>query len=239
MHSTIQSLLVLQDRDLRIIQLKKDKERIPLEKEASESRLDVDNKALEKVETEAKEVELEIRGLETDIATRRDTISKLTTQQFETKKNDEYTALGNEIIRYNKEVSDLEDKELDLMEKAEELTTENQKATEALDRTKSLVAEEIKKLDERFGVANERIVELTKEREALAEPIDEDPLEDYDRILESKQDAVVVALEHGVCSGCHMKVTPGTLSATKMSEIATCDNCGRFVYHPVDGKNAW
>jgi uncharacterized protein len=42
---------------------------------------------------------------------------------------------------------------------------------------------------------------------------------------------VVVALEHEVCTGCHMKVTTQTAHRVKAGkEIVSCENCGRILY---------
>ena len=95
------------------------------------------------------ENEIAIKGLELDIATRKDTLVKLKVQQYETKKNDEFTALGNEIERYNGEVDDLETQELELMEKADGLRADHAKASDALSLTQGMVDEEITLLDKR------------------------------------------------------------------------------------------
>jgi predicted nucleic acid-binding Zn-ribbon protein len=40
----------------------------------------------------------------------------------------------------------------------------------------------------------------------------------------------------GVCSECHLRVTPGTLaSLAYTTEIHYCDNCGRYLYLPENG----
>jgi len=72
---------------------------------------------------------------------------------------------------------------------------------------------------------------LTKERSELAGKIDEDVLGRFERLFNSKGDAAVVALEHEVCTGCHMKVTTQTAHRVKAGkEIVSCENCGRILY---------
>jgi len=73
--------------------------------------------------------------------------------------------------------------------------------------------------------------ELTRERAELAEKIDEDLLGLFERLFKSKGDAAVVAIEHGVCTGCHMKVTSATAAQARAGkEIVSCENCGRILY---------
>ena len=73
--------------------------------------------------------------------------------------------------------------------------------------------------------------ELTNEREALASKIDADVLDQFERLFNSKGDAAIVAVEHGVCTGCHMKVTTATAARVKAEkEIVSCEQCGRILY---------
>ena len=56
-------------------------------------------------------------------------------------------------------------------------------------------------------------------------------LERFNRLFTSKGDAAVVALEHDVCAGCHMKVTTATAAAVRAGkEIVSCEQCGRILY---------
>src|ERR1039457_1963840 len=76
-----------------------------------------------------------------------------------------------------------------------------------------------------------RLQELTNERAELAAKIDEDLLDRFERLFESKGDAAIVALEHNVCTGCHMKVTTATIMHAKAGkEIVNCEQCGRILY---------
>ncbi|PYK22327.1 MAG: hypothetical protein DME56_01445, partial [Verrucomicrobia bacterium] len=73
--------------------------------------------------------------------------------------------------------------------------------------------------------------ELENEREALASKIDADLLDQFERLFNSKGDAAIVAVEHGVCTGCHMKVTTATAAGVKAGkEIVSCEQCGRILY---------
>ena len=72
---------------------------------------------------------------------------------------------------------------------------------------------------------------LETEREAIAAQIDDDLLDQFERLFNSKGDAAVVAVEHGVCTGCHMKVTTATAARVKAGkEIVSCENCARILY---------
>jgi len=229
----LQTLLAIQERDRRILELKKGLERLPLERDIANGRLKDDEEALATVQAQVNENEIATKNLELDIETRRDSINKLKVQQFETKKNAEYQAMGHEIERYGKEITELEDKELELMEQLEGIKVELEKAKEALANTQSLVDQELAGLDDREKNSGTQIEEANQEKTDLAKNLeDPDRLETYDRIFASKGDFAVVGLEGGVCGGCHMKIPPDNVNQAKSTtELAQCINCGRIAFY--------
>jgi predicted nucleic acid-binding Zn-ribbon protein len=73
--------------------------------------------------------------------------------------------------------------------------------------------------------------QLTAERTEIAAKVEEELLSLFERLFVSKGDAAVVALEHEVCTGCHMKVTTETAHRAKNGkEIVSCEQCGRILY---------
>ena len=69
-------------------------------------------------------MEVDRKRLELDVGTRNESIARLKTQQYQTRKNDEFQAMGNEIQRYEDEIRKLEDQELELMEQVDKLKVE-------------------------------------------------------------------------------------------------------------------
>ena len=69
----------------------------------------------------AKQIEVERKKLEVEAGAKRDNINRFKTQQFQTRKNEEFQALSNEIKRFEKDIETIEDKELELMEELERL----------------------------------------------------------------------------------------------------------------------
>ena len=227
----LEQLLVIQDRDQKILTLKSDLERLPREEENAKLRLVGDRTSKEKIEQEIKENEVAIKSLELDIETRRDTISKLKVQQFETRKNDEYQAINHEIERYQKDISGLEDSEIELMEKGENLSSDLKKAEDTLQSTQDIVDKEIKIIHERRTHCQGQLDETTKERQSISTSIHPDLLNEFERIFSSKKGDAITELDKGICTGCHMKVTPATAAAVRASKnIAHCDQCGRMLY---------
>lgn len=227
----VEKLVVIQDRDLKIRAIQRELDNLPIEEDDAREKLAGDRKRVEAAKLAVQENEVAIKNLELDVQVRRDSIAKLKVQQFETRKNEEFRAMGAEIERYGREVSDLEDRELELMEKADKLKKALGAAQAALDATQQLVDEELVDIAARRTNLETEKAELENARKTAAAEIDADVLDIYDRLFKSKGGLVVVALEDGQCKGCHMKVIKSTVVAVKVEkEITHCDNCGRILY---------
>lgn len=227
----VQQLIVLQERDQRIRSLQRDLKDIPNLKTRAATRLADDEATVAAAKAKVLEVELAIKNLDLDAQTRRNTIVRLKDQQFATRKNEEFRVMGDEIVRYEKDVHDLEDKELELMEKLEGVKPGLVAALAKLAATKKLVEEEVTELTERARHIETRLVDLKAERATLVESIEPAPLGIYERLMKTKGDSAVVMLENGICGGCHVRVVSGTLNSLKLNETIThCEQCGRVLF---------
>lgn len=227
----LEQLLILQDRQQKMKQIQTEIRNLPLERQHLEEQLAASAAALAALKQKAQHVEIDRKKLELDAGTRQETISRLRTQQYETRKNEEFRAMGNEIERYEKEITLIEDQELELMDQAEklkvELGVEEKKAADA----RESISRQMSDLEEKGKTLESRLKDLTVEHAELAAKIDEDILSRFERLFTSKGDAAIVALEHEVCTGCHMKVTTQTAHRVRNGkEIVSCEQCGRILY---------
>ncbi|MEP6671181.1 MAG: C4-type zinc ribbon domain-containing protein [Chthoniobacter sp.] len=226
----IEKLLVLQDRDRKIRALKQELKLAPLERKELDEKLAEALKKFEAVKLKAKEIEVERKKLEVEVQAKRDSINKFQTQKFQTRKNEEFQALNNEIKRYEGDISSIEDRELELMEsgdKAKTTIAETDKETQAV---KTQVERQLADIAGKIDAVGVQLKELEAERARLAENVDEDLLDTFNGLFSTKSEAVV-ALEHGVCMGCHMTLTTQTMVRVKGNrEIVNCEQCGRILY---------
>ena len=231
MHSELEQLLVLQDRQQKIRQIQVEIKTVPLERAHLESQLAATAAGVELLKQKGRQVEIERKKLELDVGTRTESIARLKTQQYQTRKNDEFQAIGHEIERYENEIRKLEDKELELMIEADKFKSEIEAADTSARATKESIARQLTDLESKSKALETQQQQLTTERETLASKIDADLLDQFERLFNSKGDAAIVAVEHGVCTGCHMKVTTATAARVKAGkEIVSCEQCGRILY---------
>ncbi|HET6409741.1 MAG TPA: C4-type zinc ribbon domain-containing protein [Chthoniobacteraceae bacterium] len=227
----IEQLLILQDRDRKLRLLRQEQKSAPLERKNLEDKLSSSQSQLEAVRLKAKEIEVERKKLENEAQAVRERIGKYQAQKFQTRKNDEFAALNHEIERGEKDIREIEDRELDLMESAEKQKAVIGEVEKQLAAVKSQFDRQTADIDQKIAALTVQLAEVEKDRANLAEGIEEDLRDTYDRLIRTKNGEAVVGLQHEVCSGCHMKVTPTTISKCRArKEIVHCENCGRILY---------
>ena len=229
----IERLLILQLRDQELADLESDLKRIPAEKELAKARLANTQKAVEEAKATQQENEMAVKSVELDIKTRKTTIGRLKTQQFETRKNEEFATIGEEIERYQSEIDDLETTELELMEVGDALQQKRQEAQEKLKKAQESVDEELAAYERREEEEKARLAEVQEQRDAAQAAVeDQDLLDTYNRLRKARGTKVVVNLSpSGQCEGCHMKVTSACLLKVQADkELVQCENCGRILF---------
>ncbi len=235
MLDVIEKLLILQDRDRKLLKVQDELAHFPHEREQLEARAVSTQSGLDTAKTRVKQIESDRKKLELDVEAKKQLIEKYGLQQFQTKKNEEYRALAHEIEMCKEVIHRLEDQQLDLMEHAE--SAQKQVALAALS-----AAEAKKAVDSRLADLNAREQnlqrdksELEKNRNELAQAVDETSYSRYERLFKQKGNNVVVGVQHGVCGGCHMQLSRQIIvSCQAEQEIVTCPNCGRILYYTRD-----
>jgi predicted nucleic acid-binding Zn-ribbon protein len=226
----IRGLLILQDRDKRLLTLAKDLAKLPQEEARARAKLAGDEAAVKQAKDALNEAELRVKKIEMDAETRRTTVKRLRVQQFETKKNEEYNALGHEITRYEKEVDEFETKELQAMDEVDSYRTRFQAANEELGKTRAIVDADLATIHERHTRMEQQQTELRAERDKLVRSVSENILPLYEKLLKSKDGTAIATLRGGKCTGCNMKVIASTAIAVQSEkEITQCENCGRIL----------
>jgi uncharacterized protein len=142
----------------------------------------------------------------------------------------ELASIQAEVSSLRNRKGRIEDEVLEQMERREEmegrlppLESELAEAREKLANLDSEVAEEL-------GQTKQSLSELRSEREALVLEFDEELLELYEDLRAQKRGIGAAALENGVCSGCHQKLSPLELERIKHSEgIRRCEYCRRIL----------
>lgn len=235
MLESIEKLLILQDRDRKLAHINNELARIEPERSELQSRASSTQASLESAKLRGKQIESQRKDLELEVEAQKQKIDKYSIQQFQTKKNEEFKAIGHEIEGCKAAIIKTEDKQLELMEQAEVAQKQVAAATLAANDAKKHVDAQVADLAAREVNLKKDLADLSANREDLAAAVEESARARYERLLKNKGGSVVVGIQHGVCGGCHMKFpTQIVLSCKREEDIVTCPNCGRILYYTRD-----
>ena len=229
--TTLEKLLVLQDRDRKLRQLLQETKDIPARKSLIESRLKANRDAHLLAQENLKKNLSQIKAVELEIESVKDTVKKYRAQQGQIKSNDQYRALEREIREQQGRIRELEERQIALMEESEPLKGVVAEREKALKQDEDSVQVDIKALDERLKNIQSEVDEARKNREGMTDGIDSNWLSRYTRIFNNKGDYALVPVDNGTCGGCHMKIPPQLVQDAKRGDsMVSCSYCGRLLY---------
>ena len=235
MLEVIEKLLILQDRDRKIRRVKGELAHIEPQRQTMKTRAAAASASLESAKTKVKELESQRKDLELEVEAKKQMITKYANQQLQTRKNEEYRALANEIQTCKEAIFKIEDQEIALMEQGEAAQKEAVRATQAASEARKMADDQVTQLGVREENLKKELAELEANREELAVAVDGTARGRYERLVKNKGENVVVGVHHGVCGGCHMKLQPQlVVSCQAQQELVTCSNCGRILYYTRD-----
>ena len=231
MHDALQSILAIQELDIKMIRLMRVKQEHQKELAKIQAVKTDIRRQVEEKELEMEKLKEQIKGGEKRIQEISDQINKLENQQAAVKKMDEFNALTQEMTAANKERRTLEHQLSDLMDKqasGEDLLVSLKESLSSTENSSSAIEEEIR---ENIRRINEEGRSLLSQRTQLKEATDPELFSIYERLLNNKKDRVVVPIENRVCSGCHIALTPQHENLVrKQDHLVFCEHCSRILY---------
>ena len=229
--TTIEKLLIVQDRDRRIRQLSRESEDIPARRKLSEERLKEHKESLAAAQELVKKNAAAIKGVELEIDTCKQRILKLREQQVAIKTNEQYRAMNNEVAGGEKQIREFEDREMVLMEETEGLRANVTRMEQRLKQEDEIVNSDRVQLEDRLKALQSEIEKHKQDRVGLISDIDAEWLSRYDRTFKHHPDFALVPVDQAACGGCHMKLPPQVVQNVKRNQaMVCCSFCGRILY---------
>ena len=231
MNATVEALLVLQERDSQVTKLSSELDDIPDQIAAVERDVASRTAKFDALKTQTRQIEADRKKIDLDVQTKQAAIARYKSQQQQTRKNEEFSALNHEIEHAEKDISTLEDSELELMEAYDKGLAAVAEAQKELMQFQEKAKQKKAELEKRSSALSAELIGAEEKQAAAEKVVPEEDLARYRRILKSKKDVAIVPIQHGACGGCHMKLTSNTVISSKSSEkLVSCENCGRLVY---------
>lgn len=141
-------------------------------------------------------------------------------------------ALSSELEVLMRRVNELEDVELEVMERLETAETELAAAETQYREIAAQIAELEVLRDAAFAEIDAELAQIVAERAAAAEGLDAGLLSLYAKLRETHGGIGAAALLRGQCQGCNMTLNAGDLAAIEASDpeqVVRCEECGRIL----------
>lgn len=231
MNPTVEALLVLQERDVRVAHLTTELDDLPRHISLVEDELARRTASFDELKNRTRQVEADRKKLDLEVQSKQAAIARYKSQQQQTRKNEEFSALNHEIEHTEKEISALEDSELELMEAYDKGLVAVSEGQKELAQHQEKAKQKKADLEKRIAAVTADLAGAREKQSAAEQVVAEDDLARYRRILKSKKDVAIVPIRGGACGGCHMKLTSQTVISARGGEgLTSCENCGRLVY---------
>jgi uncharacterized protein len=233
MHPAIPHLIELQRVDRQIGLFRAELETFPKRLREADTKLTgargevaVAKDALTKINSERKKFEFE--GQEW-----KDRARKYRDQSGAVKTNEAYRALQHEITNAEAEVAKSEDRQLEVMMKAEEAERRVKLAESRLKEAEQNLAAERKAIEAQAGELKKKLDAATAEREKVIAPVPEDLRDLYARIAKRHGGTAMALARDEQCRGCGLRVLPHIvqeLRSETSEEVYRCESCGLILY---------
>ena len=228
----VKNLLNLQALDLEIRNLKLRLTMIPKEAEKLQQEIAAIEGKVKAAKEKKASHELQLKQTEAEIAEINDKIGKLQTQSALVKKNTEYQAMLGTIAMLKKSISELESKQIELMDILADDDKAIYAAVTAVKPETAPLRSELKELAELVNDIKARGRELLAKRPELRSMTDSEILPRYEQILKKNDSIPLVPVETDKCGNCHLRLTPQTLNQARSGAITFCDNCMHIISMP-------
>ena len=231
----LDDLLKLQEMDFRLRDLELRMKTIPHEMKNMISKRDSINAATADAASKVRRVEMDIKSSETEISRLQSENAKLLQQSSQVKKQTEYQAMLQAIENNKKAISGEEEKAILLYDALEDAKKSYVVIKKNNDDEIKMIKSEFDEMIAYSGKVEVEIAKLKMERPEMVKKIQPEIYSTYMRLLSGKNATYpVCAVEDGICSGCHLRVTPQTVNDIARDRMAVCDNCQCYIYIPEE-----
>jgi predicted nucleic acid-binding Zn-ribbon protein len=231
MNADLERLIALQRLDTISQEARRKLAEQPEREKALDQRLEAARAEVASAKARMSENQAARRDIEKDVAMHQGRLSKFREQAMAVKTNQEYHAIQKEIGFAQTEIKAHEDRILERMLEADEITA-------ALKRAEAGLASEQKAIEaDRRAMAAEH-AELTAsieraagERTDVARGVSPDALATFELVARRRNGVAIAEARAGICTICHVRLRPQVFNTVMRNDaIMQCDSCNRILY---------
>jgi predicted nucleic acid-binding Zn-ribbon protein len=171
------------------------------------------------------------REIEKDVAMHQGRLSKFRDQAMAVKTNQEYHAIQKEIGFAQSEIKTHEDKILEKMLEADELTAAVKRAEKELADEQKAIDADKKAMTAEHADLNAALERIASERASIIAALDPQVLAVFDLVAKRRNGIAVAEARDGICTICHVRLRPQVFNTVRRNDaIIQCDSCQRILY---------
>ena len=171
------------------------------------------------------------RAVEKDVAVHQGRLSKFREQAMAVKTNQEYHAIQKEISFAQQEIQALEEKILERMLEADELTAALKRAEADLSKEQKDVDAERKAMAAESADLQAALKRIAGDRATVVGTLDPRVLATFELVARRRHGVAVAEARDGICTICHVRLRPQVFNNVRRNnEIIQCDSCQRILY---------
>ena len=137
------------------------------------------------------------------------------------------TQIQHEIGTLDSKQKELEEVQIEFLEKVEDLEHKKRGLQEILNQVKSEISELNISIKADFEKANKEISTFATERQTILGKVENELIELYEKIR-SEHGIGAEIFRHGTCKSCQIQISPSeinNINSTDLEEIVRCENC--------------
>jgi predicted nucleic acid-binding Zn-ribbon protein len=232
MFQKIEPLFPLQKLDLILNKLERERDTLPKTLLPLEKKFNDAQAELTQYKGKLKELKINTSKLELTLKETDQKIKQLTVKLNMVKKNEEYQAITRELSNLKEQKGQLEDEILNCYSKIELDEKIQTGLTERLNNIAGQLEESRQRVQRELKDKEQAIEELMQQRTKLTQDIDPEILRQYQRVLQAKEDKIVLAeVVENSCQGCMVGLTSQDINLLMQGkELIVCRNCSRILY---------
>ena len=191
---------------------------------AAESELASQKEQLEDARKKQKSTEWELEDLQ-------EKVKKIDSKLYvgTTTNPKELVNLEKEVKGLKSQIKPKEDALLGLMSQVEEIEAKVKTTAEEAERLKREWEQRQETLGQRKSEVKTMLAKLEGDRDRLAQQIDSEALNTYERLRLTRGQAVV-KVEKGKCQGCHITVPTSQWQKARAGDLIQCTSCSKILY---------
>jgi uncharacterized protein len=231
MNADLERLIALQRLDSAADAARRRLAEEPEREKALEARLDTARQRVAHAKEQLTANQTARREIDKEVAVHQGRLSKYREQAMAVKTNVEFHAIQKEIGHAQSEIKTHEDKMLERMLEADDLTAAAKKAEADLAAEQNAVNADRQAMSAEHAALQASLEQAAAERAGLVTAMDKQTLAIFELVSSRRHGVAVAEARDGICTICHVRLRPQVFNNVRRNEeIVQCDSCNRILY---------